>query len=218
MTETEMQNKIYCRFFRGNKLIAMACSTLLSWESDLLIVTRALYLHEFEIKLTRSDFLADKKKEKHTHIQEYLKGEKVYDKKYGCSMYQCRVQRPASYFWYVCMNGLIKPEEVPEYAGLIDFKDDIFKEQVEMYYTRVQNEGITTSIANEILLKFKEQDIAYQILAYKMISLVKLMGGQVSSDGTIEDFGRLTDKYLETGKMAYLTAIQTQQYSILKGE
>ena len=102
--------------------------------------------------------------------------------------------------------------------GLFAVKDDIFKEQVEMYYTRVKSEGITTAVANEILFKFKDTDIAYQVLAYKMVSLIKLMGGQIAPDGTIEDFGRLTDKYLEIGKLAYLTAIQTQHYSVLGGK
>mgnify|MGYP001800937776 CR=1 FL=1 len=32
------------------------------WEADLLSLTRANLLHEFEVKVSRADFLADKKK------------------------------------------------------------------------------------------------------------------------------------------------------------
>lgn len=68
------------------------------WESDVLFVTRSGYFHEFEIKLSRSDFKADKKKSrKHDKLER------------GCG---------PSEFYYVCPANMISIDEVPDYAGL----------------------------------------------------------------------------------------------------
>jgi hypothetical protein len=70
------------------------------WESDVLMITRSRCIHEYEIKLTMSDFRADFKKT-YRHF--------------------CMKERTAKYpahFWYVCPPDVIPVDEVPEYAGL----------------------------------------------------------------------------------------------------
>lgn len=67
------------------------------WEADLITVTKAGLLHEFEIKISASDYKADKKKfVKHWNLENGL-----------------RSNGPA-YFWYVTHGFDIEP---PEYAG-----------------------------------------------------------------------------------------------------
>ncbi|RJX17562.1 MAG: hypothetical protein C4575_13035 [Desulforudis sp.] len=67
-----------------------------TWEADLISVTRAGLIHEFEIKLNVYDYKADAKKLKHNMI-----GHERY--------------APA-YFWYVAYDFEIEP---PENAGWI---------------------------------------------------------------------------------------------------
>lgn len=73
------------------------------WESDLLYLTRAHHVVEYEIKVTHSDFLADLKykQTKHRHIQ--------------------NGSGPTE-FYFVCPEGVISKEELPSYAGLLYVK------------------------------------------------------------------------------------------------
>src|SRR6476660_4499661 len=70
------------------------------WESDFWCMTGEGDTREFEIKISRNDFLIDKKKEKH------------FDTTKG-----------ANYFYYVCPHGLISKTEVGKY-GLIYISED----------------------------------------------------------------------------------------------
>ena len=79
------------------------------WESDYLAFSKAGYIWEAEIKISRSDFQADLKNkvEKHCRLQEALRGE-------GSMVVP-------NYFVYVCPEGVIKAEDVDAlpYAGLL---------------------------------------------------------------------------------------------------
>ena len=54
---------------------------------------------DVENKVSRGDFMRDIRKRKHRMIK--------------------RGTYPANFFYYACPEGLINPEEVPEYAGLL---------------------------------------------------------------------------------------------------
>jgi len=94
MTERDIQRRVYrlC-VSRGVKWQAPNI-WLFAWESDFISVSRAGVITEYEIKISRSDFLADRKKPRDVR------------------------QDGPTYFWYVCPEGMIQPEEVPDYAGL----------------------------------------------------------------------------------------------------
>lgn len=77
------------------------------WESDVLILTKAVLWYEIEVKISRSDFFNDKKK--------IGKHNKMTDPEY---------KRKPNYFYYAVPYGMIKPEECPSYAGLIYVKVD----------------------------------------------------------------------------------------------
>ena len=74
-------------------------------ESDFLTVTDAGYFNEFEIKITKSDFMADFKKPRHKKMLDVFS--KVKD------------HTVANRFWYVVPDGLQHSIEVPVYAGLM---------------------------------------------------------------------------------------------------
>ena len=83
----------------GHSLVVKNFYLFEGWECDVLSVNYSDYTTEFEVKRTRNDFIADfKKKDKHFHTSNG----------YGCN-----------YFYYVCPQGLIKKDEIPEYAGLM---------------------------------------------------------------------------------------------------
>lgn len=112
------------------------------WESDKLIWTKTGYIYEFEIKISRADFKNDFKNKKEKHI--ILKGP-TEEERFMPSFYQsyewnkhlynsiddCKARiksgdshlieshKKPNYFYYAVPEGLIQPEEVPEYAGLI---------------------------------------------------------------------------------------------------
>lgn len=69
------------------------------FEADIFELTKSGYSYEYEVKISRSDFFAEKKK--------IGKSKCITDGK------RC------NYFYYLVPKGLIMPDEVPEYAGLI---------------------------------------------------------------------------------------------------
>lgn len=78
------------------------------WESDYLAFSKAGYIWEAEIKISRADFLADlkNKKDKHARLAQ------------GESDLICPLP---NHFVYVCPEGVIKPEDLEgvPYAGLL---------------------------------------------------------------------------------------------------
>lgn len=80
-----------------------------SFECDILEIRKTFYTIEYEIKISRGDFKNDLKKINQFDNKikfEYIKaGERT------------------NYFYYVVPDGLIHPDEVPEYAGLIYAKE-----------------------------------------------------------------------------------------------
>ena len=101
-----------------------------NWETDFLVVQKASgYCYEIEIKISRSDFFNDfKKTEKHSILSEgtYLVKKYKYKtdpetkKRVSEHYYEPKEWKfKPNKFYYCVPEGLIKPEEVPEYAGLM---------------------------------------------------------------------------------------------------
>lgn len=82
-------------------------------ECDVIRITNSEIVYEYEIKNSRADFKADFKKEyKHSRLSGAVDKDNEYIEWKG------HPGRP-NHFYYVCRKDLIKPSEVPEYAGLI---------------------------------------------------------------------------------------------------
>lgn len=86
------------------------------FECDFLAVTAAGYTREYEIKTSRADYLKDFKK---TGYRQLERGS------WGRGQKQAKHQRLAdgdcfpNYFWFVCTEGVVSPDEIPDYAGLL---------------------------------------------------------------------------------------------------
>jgi hypothetical protein len=92
------------------------------WECDVAELTKAGFLREYEIKVSRSDFFADREKStrewnRETHTFEI---EKKHD------LLASRDSRGPKQFYFVFPLGLITDNEIPEWAG---------------YYTATERQG-----------------------------------------------------------------------------
>ena len=85
-------------------------------ECDVISVSPSDYTWEWEIKISRADFKKDFTKAKH----ENMINEKNTRTRKGTTEFLT-----TNYFSFVCPTGLISPEEVPEYAGLLYFNEDM---------------------------------------------------------------------------------------------
>lgn len=72
-------------------------------ESDIIAVTKTGYLVEYEVKTSRADFLADRRKTK-------------------WAFYKFNYNKAPKYFYYILPKGVAKPEELPDFAGLIEYQ------------------------------------------------------------------------------------------------
>ena len=183
MTTSEIQDKVRYMFTSDHRLLN---SFMFGWESDVWILTKSGLSVEVEVKVSRSDFFADfKKKEKHkllsNHKKEFVSVPTNGIRKYymdGKAFVYCGENCPTKFksipdsipnrFYYACPEGLIKPEEVPPYAGLIypdkynsivkkapllhKHKKDWTKILMDKYYWRVANAINESFIYNSDLM------------------------------------------------------------------
>lgn len=104
LTESVIQ-AVLLRYTLDEKhhVLAVPNSTVLfNWEADLVSVTKAGLVHEYEVKLSLADYRRDfGKKWKHASLQDQM-------------------WRSPNYFWYVTSGFEIEP---PEYAGWLEIVD-----------------------------------------------------------------------------------------------
>lgn len=104
MTEKEIQ-KLLIHEYNGQRKHKLCIPNiyLYNWESDLISVTQSNSVFEFEIKCSKWDYLNDFKKEAKHESFKLLRG----------------VLGIPNYFYYVCPDGLIDINDIPEYCGLL---------------------------------------------------------------------------------------------------
>ena len=133
------------------------------WESDKLLWTKAGYIYEFEIKISRSDYMNDfkHKVEKHVLLNSAMPDEstdareadlfgnllKEKRKRYpqitteqAKNMMKSVGERMPNYFYYAVPEGLLDADEVPPYAGLVyitTYKGG-FEDQPEKWLHRIK--------------------------------------------------------------------------------
>ena len=83
------------------------------FEMDIASLSKSDMLLEFEVKVSRSDFLADKNKSSNR-----LRKFDIYDRPYG------QEGKCPNYFYYVCPEKLISIDEIPTFAGLFYYTEN----------------------------------------------------------------------------------------------
>ena len=113
-TEKGVQDILRYKFLSpSTKKYEVANLYVYGWESDYLIITQSMLVYEIEIKISRNDFKNDFKNKQDKHL--LFEGGEMLGK-------FSKAGGMPNYFYYAVPAGLIKPEEVPEYAGLIYVK------------------------------------------------------------------------------------------------
>lgn len=144
-TEKEIQQYLWGHFMTPNGAKYQIENLFVyRWESDYLHVTKAGYSYEVEIKVTRSDFFNDVKKVEKHQILEGTYSLKRYEKQ--------QPQRP-NYFYYAVPKDMVKPEEMPSYAGLIYINRQVYP-YVEIVVTAPKIHG---DKIDEEALKLKDK-------------------------------------------------------------
>jgi len=106
ITERDVQKGLYAHlYFKGWRLF-LPNTRFFDWESDYLAFNIAGQIHEFEIKTSRADYLNDLKKIKHTR----LRNGRFSD------------YRIPNYFTFVLPVSITRKVNVPEYAGLMEWR------------------------------------------------------------------------------------------------
>lgn len=82
------------------------------WECDVYSILKSGYTEEYEIKITVADYKKDFEKAAHTY--DWRTQARSLSNKHMLIKQGKRANR----FYFVVPEGLIKPEDVPEYAGL----------------------------------------------------------------------------------------------------
>ena len=108
-TEKLIQEKLKVHFLSpGTKKYEITNLYVFDWESDYLAITQSGLFYEVEIKISRADFKNDFKNKGNKHLILEHNPKAPYT----------HLGMP-NYFYYAVPAGLIKAEEVPDYAGLI---------------------------------------------------------------------------------------------------
>jgi hypothetical protein len=111
MTEHDIQNHLYawCTDKRHPVTIDN-CGACTIGKADLLSVTRARLVHEFEVKCTVADY------------QREFETKDTKHKRLGRA--DNRLMSLPNYFWFAVPEGLLSVSELPEYAGLMTVTGD----------------------------------------------------------------------------------------------
>ena len=128
MKESDIQKELWVKFMSHK--YRMLNLYFFNWESDWLSFLDSGYCWEIEIKVSRSDFLADFKKEKYRRFEncranKLLATKKIVGGKLVSHLKYVHSDNCPNKFWYAVPKGLISVDEIPEYAGLIYISDEI---------------------------------------------------------------------------------------------
>ena len=116
MNEKFLQKKIWhWRIKHGHKLV-VPNSRLFYGESDVLSITKTDFAYTHEIKISKSDFKAEFNGVNRCKWLWHDTLKKVFESK---KYYAASAVQVPNYYLFVCPDGLILPEEIPEYAGLV---------------------------------------------------------------------------------------------------
>lgn len=105
------------------------------WENDLCAVTKAGYWTEFEVKLSRQDFLKDKTKEIGRWEGTYPDMIKIVENKHDLL---AMTERGPARFYYAVKEGVVMIEDIPAWAGLLEFQWIKYDENREDGYWQIK--------------------------------------------------------------------------------
>lgn len=97
-------------------------------ECDVLSVSKADYIYEYEVKISKGDFKKDFLKDKHKRI---LEKNFIYEEKGE------KYHIVSNYFYFVVPENLVSVDEIPEYSGLMYYVEGKDKQGRDISYFNV---------------------------------------------------------------------------------
>jgi hypothetical protein len=97
------------------------------WECDVFEITKAGFFREYEVKVSRADFIKDREKTKTDWSTwrggPYIPGRPIPKKNKHDLLGNCCTLGPRQ-FWFVTLGDIVQLHEVPSWAGLIVVAED----------------------------------------------------------------------------------------------
>lgn len=135
--------------FMDTKPIQITNYSGIGYEADVLMVTKARMVYEYEIKTSRADFKKDFSK---------ISKHKIYSSDRPYMVKHRNYPKKPNHFYYVCTEGLIKPSEIPSYAGLIYISPEGFVRYIKKapkLHNHKLPEGMIWNICSTLTARIK---------------------------------------------------------------
>lgn len=183
MNEGIIQEKLKSRFSNHDYKLTNTYIFNEGWESDFFSITKTGYCYEVEIKISKSDFMADFKKPKHKifnmlpnrlyAIPGYesrssirINGESIMIPSQGVSFKNKSDYRLPNKFYYAAPSGMLQSSDVPAYAGLISVTDTDTILIKEAPFIHKVKQDLKSILLDKFYWKSIKQD--YEISTLKM--------------------------------------------------
>lgn len=148
MTHSELCRKTAKRFFKDSKVVLFDYQSFATSEFPDVLCFENSHTELYEIKVDRSDFLADQKKACRTKYKNrgyfyHVNGEeKTRWKALAPDLMYIEKPHMGRYRYYVCPDGLISPDELPGGWGLYWYKGGKFyhKKASERFLRNIHEE------------------------------------------------------------------------------
>lgn len=168
ITETLLQKRLFHYYWGTANKMMPNFNWYNNFECDMIRVTKAGYAYEYEIKLTYSDFLAEKRKTVHKYFhartgepvkylraydeeaKDYIKSvKKTYQK---LEAYKQGIISAPNYFIYVVHPDILDKvrENLPQMAGLMVYDKDYNRIKEIVKPKKIHKEKVKASLINEI--------------------------------------------------------------------
>lgn len=122
MNEEDVQEELAKELIRkGHYMVIPNTRFISQGEADLVSITQSGYLHEYEIKTDRGDFLAELRAFNGEGSHSYSKYYK-HAKMRECNQGGSTKKIPAK-FWVVAPLGVVDEQELPEYWGYYEIRN-----------------------------------------------------------------------------------------------
>ena len=158
MTTHEVQDKIIERLCEKSFAAFCTNTTVLAHEADVLGINSSGVIYEFEVKISRGDFLQEfkSKVKKHKLYSEGKYTHRTHGHGERSKIMEVVIDVPNRYY-FACPEGMIRLDEVPSYAGLI---------YVSAEGTREVKKApmLHTVKANEVLLRNLVKILSYRLV------------------------------------------------------
>lgn len=200
---TEMRIQDGLRNFMSSPRFFLRNMYVFGWESDVLILTNSGYWYEIEIKISRADFHNDQKHKSNKF--NYIADEGTWNKPH--------------YFYYAVPEGMISPEEVPSFAGLIYMhrsRPEVIKKAPKLHKGKIREEGL--GLADKFYHHMMKAKTDYEQARKEVRDLYKpyrkgyKMGTQTAVDVALQKFRLLCPYHKEIDHVKFFCEKQQKEF------